>query len=84
MTEIKEPRDLEDIIVIIQKFIPENEFELHNSLNKLLQKLSFQSIEVRKGSYYWIIMINILNKYIPVIKEEWQIKIRDIINYNKL
>ena len=84
MTEIKEPRDLEEIIVIIQKFIPENETELHNSLNKLLQKLSFQSIEVRKGSYYWIIMINILNKYIPTIKAEWQIKIRDIINYNKL
>ena len=78
--EYKTPRDLEDIIIEIVKNIPNTEYKLTNEINKLQSDLCYRATEVRRGGYYWAKFINILNRHIPDIKEEWQIKIRDILN----
>jgi len=74
------PRDLEEILIEIIKNIPNTEYKLTNEINKLKSDLCYRAAEVRRGGYCWAKFINILNRYIPDIKEEWQIKIRDILN----
>ena len=75
-------RDLAEVIIVIKDLIPVVEIDLIKDINKLIANLHFQALEVRKGPYYWSILADILNSYIPDIKEDWQIKIQDIVSYN--
>jgi len=79
---LKPPRDLAEVIIVIKDLIPLVEVDLIKDINNLIDKLQFQTLEVRKDPYYWTILINILNNFIPDIKEDWQIKIQDIVSYN--
>jgi hypothetical protein len=78
----KPSRDLAEIIIVIKDLIPITEVDLIKNISNLIDSLNFQAIEVRKGAYYWANLTSILNSYIPNIKEDWQIKIRDIVSYN--
>jgi hypothetical protein len=78
--ETQSERDIFEIIAKVLEVIPEDEKVLINSLNKYLDKLAFMPPEYLFGYHSWGPLANILNKNIPDVKEEWQIKIRDIIN----
>jgi hypothetical protein len=73
-------RDLEVVIGSIISFIPETETVLINKLNKLLDNLLYIPPEVKNIGYGWSIFGTLLNKHIPNITEDWQIKIQDIVN----
>jgi ADP-dependent phosphofructokinase/glucokinase len=79
---LKPPRDLAEVIIVIKDLIPLVEIDLIKAINKLIDNLKFQALEVRTGGYYWCVLTNILNKHIPNIIEDWQIKIQDIVSYN--
>jgi len=78
----KPPRDLAKVIIVIKDLIPLVETDLIKDINKLIDNLQFQALEVRKGPDYWSVLADILNKHIPNIVEDWQIKIQDIVCYN--
>jgi hypothetical protein len=78
--EKQSERDIFEIIAKVLEVIPEDEKVLINSLNKYLDKLAFMPPEYLFCYHSWGPFANILNKNIPDVKEEWQIKIRDIIN----
>jgi hypothetical protein len=78
--ESQPQRDIFEIIVKILEVIPKDQEKLITSLNKYFDKLEFMPPEYLFGYYSWGPLGDILNKNIPIIKEEWQIKIRDIIN----
>ena len=73
-------RDIFEIIAKILVLIPKEEVQLITSLNKYLDKLEFMPPEYLFGYYAWKPLADILNKNIPDIKEDWQIKIRVIMN----
>jgi hypothetical protein len=73
-------RDVKEIIITIMEIIPETEIELLKDLNILKDNLAFKPPELRKTGYCWIPFTNLLNNYIPEIKEEWQIKIQNILH----
>ena len=78
--ESQPQRDIFEIISKILEIIPKDQDKLIISLNKYLDKLQFMPPEYLFDYYSWGPLTDILNKNIPIIKEEWQIKIRDIIN----
>jgi len=78
--ESQPQRDIFEIIVKILEVIPKDQEKLITSLNKYFDKLEFMPPEYLFGYYSWGPLGDILNKNIPEVKEEWQIKIRDIIN----
>ena len=73
-------RDIFEIIEKILEIIPKEEEQLIKSLNNYLNKLAFMPPEYLFNCHSWGPLTNILNNNIPDVKEEWQIKIRDIIN----
>ena len=75
-----EPRNIIDISKQIIDIIPKNEFQLINKIENYIRTLWNQPPEVLKGSLCWSQLSSILNEHIPVISEDWQIKIRIIIN----
>jgi hypothetical protein len=76
---MKNSRSVYDVIKSVLEIVPENEISLINELNKYEAKLSYLAPEVLTGSDGWVPLINMLNLHIPVIKEEWQIKIRELL-----
>lgn len=80
---MKNSRSVYDVIKTVLEIVPENETSLISDLNKYETKLSYKAPEVLTGSDGWIPLINILNLHIPLIKEEWQIKIREILKNNE-
>jgi hypothetical protein len=82
MTEIetkKEGRLVDEVLKEIMKVIPESEDKLINALNKFKSNLNYEAPEIRRGPECWIPFIQILNFYIPIKENEWQLKIRDIL-----
>jgi hypothetical protein len=77
-------RSVYDVIKTVLEIIPESETTLLNDLKKYETKLSYQAPEVLKGSDGWVPLIHILNFNIPIIKEDWQIKIREILQNNEV
>ena len=75
-----EPRNIIDISKQIIDIIPKNEFQLINKIENYIRTLWNQPPEVLKGSLCWSQFSSILNEEIPIISEDWQIKIRTIIN----
>jgi hypothetical protein len=75
-----EPRNIIVISKQIIDIIPKNEFQLINKIENYIRTLWNQPPEVLKGSLCWSQFSSILNEQIPIISEDWQIKIRIIIN----
>ena len=75
-----EPRNIIDISKQIMDIIPKNEIEIINEIENYIRPLWNQPPEVLKGSLCWSQFSSILNEQIPIISEDWQIKIRTIIN----
>jgi hypothetical protein len=74
-------RDIYEIIKKILEIIPKEEEILIKSLNNYVDnKLPFMPPEYLFSYQSWKPLTDILNKNISDIKEEWQIKIRYIIN----
>jgi len=80
--EIKEPRDIALLMSLIEELIPETEIELCIKIRKFVRDLEYYPFEERTGPHCWSKLGEILNYFIPDITEDWQIKIRDIVNYN--
>ena len=75
-----EPRNIIDISKQIMDIIPKNEIQIINEIENYITPLWNQPPEVLKGSLCWTRFSLIFNKHIPIISEDWQIKIRTIIN----
>jgi hypothetical protein len=75
-------RLVNEVIRVVLEIIPESETTLINELKKYKRSLFNQAPESLSGSYCWIQFLTILNNHIHDIKEEWQIKIRDILKNN--
>ena len=58
----------------------DSEEKLINELNKFKLDLNYCAPEIQRGPECWIPFINILNFFIPKKEEEWQLRIRDILN----
>ena len=70
------------VFIIIEKIltiIPENYIELINELKKYKNSLFNKAPELLIGQDCWIPFINILNYFVPVIEEDWQIEIKNIL-----
>lgn len=75
-----ENRSVIDISEEIKDIIPKNEIQLINKIDNFIKPLWNQPPELLKGSVYWTPFLLILNEEIPIISEDWQIKIRILIN----
>lgn len=81
---MKISRSVYAVIKEVLEIIPKNETNLINELKRYETKLSYRAPEVLTGSDGWIPLIHILNLHIPVIKEEWQIKIKELLKNNQI
>jgi len=83
MNEYKE-RNVIDVILKVNKIIPDSESKIKNDLEIYLNTLWNQAPETLTSKHCWIPFINILNKNIPTLYKDWHIEIRKIItNENK-
>ena len=80
MSETEKGRLVEDVLKKIMTLIPDSEEKLINELNKFKLDLNYCAPEIQRGPECWIPFINILNFFIPKKEEEWQLRIRDILN----
>lgn len=80
MAEQKKPRDIQDVIYSILEVIPETETKLLKELEKFSNKMIYKPPEMINCNDNWLLFANVLNRNIPHIKEEWQIKIQKIVN----
>jgi threonyl-tRNA synthetase len=80
MAEQKKPRDIQDVIFSILEVIPETEIKLRKELEKFSNKMIYKPPEMINCNENWLLFANVLNRNIPHIKEEWQIKIQKIVN----
>lgn len=80
MDKQEEPRDIQDVICSTLEIIPETEIKLRNELEKLNNKILYKPPEMINCTEFWLMFANILNRNIPHIKEDWQIKIQKIVN----
>ena len=76
-------RDIFEVITKILEIIPKEQEKLIKSLNKYIDKLLFMPPEHMRSFYCWSALAEILNNSISDVKEDWQIKIRDVVN-NKI
>jgi len=76
----QEPRDVQQVISFILEIIPETETNLLTELKKFNEKMYYQPPEHRNSCETWVPFANILNKHIPDITKDWQIKIQKIVN----
>jgi hypothetical protein len=80
MDEQEKPRDIQDVICCILEVIPETETKLRKELENFSNKIIYKPPEMLNCPDFWLMFANILNRNIPHITEEWQIKIQKIIN----
>jgi len=80
MAEQKKSRDIQDVIYSILEVIPETETKLRKELEKFSNKMIYKPPEMINCSDFWLMFANILNRNIPDIKKDWQIKIQKIVN----
>ena len=76
-------RSVIDVIKLVAQIIPENETELIVELSKYVKSLFNKAPELLIGAECWIPFINILNQYIPDMKEVWHIQIDELLKHNK-
>ena len=81
---MENPRLVNDVINQLLEIIPKSEINLINELTNYKKSLFNQAPEALAGSYCWIPFLNILNTHIPDIKEDWQIKIREVLENNEI
>jgi hypothetical protein len=81
---MENPRLVNDVINQLLEIIPKSEINLINELTNYKKSLFNQAPEALSGSYCWIPFLNILNTHIPDIKEDWQIKIREVLENNEI
>jgi len=72
-------RSVDDIIEEVLQIIPTTENKLIIEINNFKDTLGNKAPEVLKSSDCWIPFIHILNRNIPYIKDDWQIKIRNLL-----
>lgn len=72
-------RAVDDIIEEVLQIIPTTETSLILEINNFKDTLGNKAPEVLKGPDCWNPFIHILNRNIPDIKDDWQIKIRDLL-----
>jgi hypothetical protein len=72
-------RNVMDVIKEIILIIPAGEIELQNQLKIYSKKLWNKAPEQLISSDCWTPFIQLLNDYIPEIKEDWQINISTIL-----
>jgi hypothetical protein len=82
MTSVCKLRAVDDILEEVLQIIPTSETNLIVEINKFKDTLGNKAPEVLKGSDCWIPFIHILNRNIPDIKDDWQIKIRNLLANN--
>jgi hypothetical protein len=75
-----EYRSIIDVSKQIINIIPKNETQLINRIENFIKPLWNQAPELLISSVYWTPFLLILNEEIPIITEDWQIKIRILIN----
>jgi hypothetical protein len=75
-----EYRSIIDVSKQIINIIPKNETQLINRIENFIEPLWNQAPELLNSSFYWTPFLLILNEEIPIITEDWQIKIRILIN----
>jgi hypothetical protein len=80
MAEQKKQRDIQDVIFSILEVIPETETKLRKELEKFSNKMIYKPPEMINCNDNWLLFANVLNRNIPHIKEDWQIKIQKIVN----
>jgi DNA-directed RNA polymerase alpha subunit len=73
------PRLVEDVLNKILEVIPISETKLLEDLKIFKKSLWYHAPELRRASECWVPFIQVLNKNIPNIEEEWQINIREIL-----
>ena len=81
MSDSQKGRLVEDVLKEIMKIIPNSEEKLIKELNNFNSlTLYYSAPEIQRGPECWVPFIDILNFFIPKKEEEWQLKIRDILN----
>jgi hypothetical protein len=75
-----EYRSVIDISKQIIDIIPKIEIKLIDKIENFIKPLWNQPPELLMCNTYWIPFLLILNEEIPIITEDWQIKIRTLIN----
>ena len=80
MEENYQPRSVSDVLMDILLVIPVSEKLLIDQLHKFNQDLDYKAPELLVAAESWFEFVNILNNFIPNKTEDWQIKIRDILN----
>ena len=75
-----EYRSIIDVSKQIIDIIPKNEIQLINKIENFIKPLWNQASELLNSSVYWEPFLLILNEHIPIITEDWHIKIRILIN----
>ena len=78
--ELIDPRSIIDVIKQIIDIIPKNEIQLINKIENFIKPLWNQPPELLNCSLYWRPFLLILNEEIPIVSEDWQIKIKKLIN----
>jgi len=78
--EKEENRDIQDVIFRILEIIPDSETKLRKELESFSNKMIYKPPELINCNDNWLLFANILNRNIPHIKEEWQLKIQKIVN----
>lgn len=73
------PRRVSDVLQTIMEIIPESETLLINALNDFKDDLRYKAPELQKSYECWDPFIKLLNNHIPIIQDDWQIKIREIL-----
>jgi hypothetical protein len=73
------PRLVEDVVKQILEIIPISETKLLYDLKIFTESLWNQAPELRRAAECWVPFIQVLNNNIPNIEEDWQIKIKEIL-----
>jgi hypothetical protein len=71
-----ENRNVADIIKPILEIIPKTETQLIIEITNFNCTLWNQSPESLKSWYCWSQLVSILNEFIPIVSEEWQINVQ--------
>jgi hypothetical protein len=73
------PRLVSDVLNSIMKIIPTSETILIEAMNDFKEDLRYRAPELQISYKCWDPFIKLLNTHIPNIKEDWQIKIQEIL-----
>ena len=78
--------DSRSVVMVIEdilKIVPLDQVELINEINIYKKSLWNKAPETLLIGETWIPFIMILNKFIPDIRENWQIEIHQFLNNSK-